>query len=264
MLLRLFKHELKQSAKSMSLWTACIAAFIALCIFMFPSMRGEMDKVGEMFASMGGFSAAFGLDRLNFGSMIGFYATECGNILGLGASLFAALVGVNSLSKEENDHTAEFLLTLPVSRSSVTGAKTLSMIVQICVLNIVCTLIAIASIWAIGESIEWKTLLLLNFSYLLVHIELGCIGMAISSFCTRTNAGAGMAMAVVLYFLNIVANISPDARPLKYFTPFAYAEGADIIANANIDWCLAGIGMVLSVVSVCIAFARYTSRDIRA
>lgn len=264
MLFRIFKHELKQSAKAMGLWTACIAAFMAMCIFMFPSMRGEMDKVGEMFASMGGFSAAFGLDRLNFGSMIGFYATECGNILGLGASMFAALAGVSSLSKEENDHTAEFLLTLPVSRSSVIGAKVLSLIVQICVLNIVCTLIAMASIWAIGETVEWNTLILLNLSYLLVHIELGCIGVAISSFCTRTNAGVGIAMAVVLYFVNIVANISPDAKALKYITPFAYAEGADIIEKANLDWCLAGIGIALSVVSICIAFARYSSRDIRS
>lgn len=261
---RLLKHELRQSAKSLGVWTGCIAAFIALCIFMFPSMKGEMDKVGEMFASMGGFSAAFGLDRLNFGSMIGFYATECGNILGLGAALFAALVGMNSLSKEENDHTAEFLLTLPVSRPSVIGAKLLSMIIQIVALNIVCTLIAIASVWAIGESIEWKNLLLLNLSYLFVHIELGCIGFAISSFCTRTNAGIGMGVAVALYFVNIVANISPDAKPLKYFTPFAYAEGADIISNANLDWTLVGIGLVLSLLCAGLAFARYSSRDIRA
>lgn len=41
-------------------------------------------------------------------------------------------------------------------------------------------------------------------------------------------------------------------------------NGADIIAEANLDWCLAGIGMVLSFVSIGIAFARYTSRDIRA
>ena len=261
---RLLQHELQQSAKSMSLWTACIAAFMALCIFMFPSMKGEMGQVGEMFASMGGFSAAFGLDRLNFGSLIGFYATECGNILGLGAALFAALVGVNSLSKEENDHTAEFLLTLPVSRSSVIWSKLLSMIIQITVLNLVCTLVSIVSVWAIGESIEWRTLLFLNLSYLLVHIELGCLCFAISSFCSRTNIGVGMGTAVILYFVNIIANISPDAKPLKYFTPFAYAEGADIIANSNLDWLLVSIGMVLSVLCITLAFARYSSRDIRS
>ena len=264
MFIRLLKHELRQSAKSLGLWTVCIAAFIALCIFMFPSMKGEMDKVGEMFASMGGFSAAFGLDRLNFGSMIGFYATECGNILGLGAALFAALLGVNSFSKEENDHTAEFLLTLPVGRPSVIGAKLLSMIIQIIALNLVCTLIAAASVWAIGEDIEWTSLLLLNLSYLFVHIELGCICFAISSFCTRTNAGIGMTMAVALYFVNIVANISPDAKSLKYFTPFAYSEGADIIANTNLDWLLVGIGMALSLMCIGIAFVRYSNRDIHA
>lgn len=260
----LLLHELKQSAKSFSLWTACIAAFMALCIFMFPSMKGEMDKVGEMFASMGGFSEAFGLNRLNFGSMIGFYATECGNILGLGAALFAALIGVNALSKEENDHTAEFLLTLPLSRPAVIGSKLLSIILQILFLNLVCTLASIASICAIGETVEWGQLLLLNFSYLLVHLELGCVGLAVSAFCTRTNPGVGMALSIGLYFLNIVANISPDARPLKYLTPFAFSEGADILASSSLDWTYVGIGMTLSLLCVLIALTRYSKRDIRA
>ena len=261
---QLLQHELRQSVKSFSIWTLCIAGFVAMCIFMFPSMKGEMDKVGEMFASMGGFSAAFGLDRLNFGRMIGFYATACGNILGLGAALFAALLGVNSLSKEENDHTAEFLLTLPVSRPAVIGAKLLSMIIQIVALNVVCTLVSMASIGTIGESVEWKCLLLLNLSYLLVHIELGCIGIAVSAFSTRSNAGIGIAIAVALYFLNIVANISPDAKPLKYLTPFAFAEGADIIANVSLDTTLVVIGMTLALVSTILAFVKYSHKDIRA
>lgn len=67
-------------------------------------MKGEMDTVGEMFASMGSFTAAFGMDRLNFGTLIGFYSIECGNILGLGDTLFASLIGVSVLSKEEGQN----------------------------------------------------------------------------------------------------------------------------------------------------------------
>lgn len=85
--------------------------FIIICVFLYPEMKGEMEDMNEMFSSMGAFSSAFGMDRLNFGTLIGFYATECGNILGLGGAFFASLIAVSSLAKEEKEHTAEFIRT---------------------------------------------------------------------------------------------------------------------------------------------------------
>lgn len=76
-----------------------------------------MEGVSEMFASMGSFTAAFGMDRISFGTLIGFYAVECGNILGIGGAFFAAMIAINALAKEEKERTAEFLLTQPVSRT---------------------------------------------------------------------------------------------------------------------------------------------------
>lgn len=84
---------------------------------------GELDGISEVFASMGSFTAAFGMDRLGFGTLVGFYAIECGNILGLGGAFFASLCAVNMLSKEERDRTAEFLLSHPVSRRRVVTEK---------------------------------------------------------------------------------------------------------------------------------------------
>ena len=55
--------------------------------------------------------------------MLGFYAVECGNILGLGGAFYAALCAATVLSKEEKDKTAEFLLTHPVSRVKIITEK---------------------------------------------------------------------------------------------------------------------------------------------
>ncbi|MGM9735173.1 MAG: ABC transporter permease subunit [Candidatus Cryptobacteroides sp.] len=263
MISRLIRHELGQSAKSLGIWTACIGFFIAICIFLFPSMKGEMGQVGDLFASMGAFTSAFGLDRLNFGTIIGFYATECGNIIGLGAALFAALAGVNALSREENGHTAEFLLTHPVGRAQVVASKLASLLIQIVALNIICTIIAAVSIECIGEPVEWKPLLLLNLSYLLVHIELGCICFMISSFCARNNPGIGLGLAIGMYFVNIVANISDEAKALKYITPFGFAEGADIVSEGALDLGLTAIGMSVAIVCAAISFVKYLNKDIR-
>ena len=87
----LLKHELRQGRTAFLIWTGAIALLLVLCIFLFPEMKEEMGEIGQMFSNMGAFSAAFGMDRLNFGTFIGYYAIECGNVLGLGGAFFAAL-----------------------------------------------------------------------------------------------------------------------------------------------------------------------------
>ena len=82
----LIKHEIKQSRVSLTVWTAVIGFLLAVCVFMFPEMKGEMDGISDMFASMGSFTEAFGMDKVNFGTLLGFYSVECGNILGLGGA----------------------------------------------------------------------------------------------------------------------------------------------------------------------------------
>ena len=90
----IFKHEVRSGLTGCVLWSAVIGGLMALCVSMYPSMSGSMDDFSAMFANMGDFSAAFGLDKLEFGSIMGFYGTECGNILGLGGAFYAALPAV--------------------------------------------------------------------------------------------------------------------------------------------------------------------------
>ena len=96
----ILKHELKQSKIPLAVWTVSIGFLMVICIFLFPEMKGEMAGISKLFASMGSFTAAFGMDKVNFGSLTGFYAIECGNILGLGGAFFAALCAAGILSKE--------------------------------------------------------------------------------------------------------------------------------------------------------------------
>ena len=107
----LIKHELRQGRISFLIWTASVGFLLAVCVFLFPEMKGQMEDVGDVFSSMGSFSDAFGMDRLNFGTLLGFYAIECGNVLGLGGAFFAALCGAGILSKASQDccHSASLL-----------------------------------------------------------------------------------------------------------------------------------------------------------
>lgn len=259
----LLKHELRQGRVSLIVWTAAIGFLMASCIFLFPEMKGEMDGVSEMFASMGSFSEAFGMDRLNFGTLLGFYAVECGNILGLGGAFFASLIAVTVLAKEEKEGTAEFLLTHPVSRRRVVTEKLCSVLIQIVVLNAVILALSLGSIASIGEVIHWKELLLLHLAYFLLQVELAGICFGISAFLRRGSLGIGLGIAAMMYFLNLVANISDSAQFLKFITPFGYAEGSDIVTNAGLDVTLVLLGMLYAIVGIAIAYVQYCKKDIQ-
>ena len=259
----LIKHELRQGWKSLAIWTISIGFFIVICVLMYPEMEGEMEEVSEMFSSMGAFTAAFGMDRLNFGTLIGFYAVECGNILGIGGTFFAAILGITALAKEEKERTAEFLLSHPVSRYRIITEKLCAILLQIVIMNILVFLMSIASIACIGEEIVWEELWLLHFAYFLVQIVLAGICFGISAFIRSSGIGAGIGIATVMYFINIVANITESAKELKYITPFGFAEGADIIANVDIEWEMVMINMIFAVVGVVMAYCKYCKKDIR-
>lgn len=258
----LVKHELRQGKLSFFIWTASIGFLFAICVFLFPEMKGQMEGVNDMFGSMGSFTEAFGMDRLNFGTLIGFYAVECGNILGLGGAFYASLCAVSMLSKEEKDKTAEFLLTHPVSRKRIVSEKLIAVFLLITALNIVIYALAAGSIAAVGEAIPWKELSLLHLAYYLLQMELAGICAGISAFLRKGSAGVGLGIAAMMYFLNLIANIADTAEFLKYITPFGYCEGADIVTNGRLDGAMAAVGIVMGIGGVIIAYLKYTKKDI--
>ena len=256
------KHELRQGRTAFLLWTGAIGFLLAVCIFLFPEMKGEMDSVSSLFSSMGAFTAAFGMDRLNFGSLVGYYAIECGNVLGLGGAFYASLCAVGILSKEEKGRTAEFLLTHPVSRGRVVSEKLLSVLIRIAALNGVVWLLSVGSIAAIGEAVPWKELNLLHLAYFLLQVELAGICFSISAFVRRGSLGIGLGIAAIMYFLNLIANITDTASFLRYITPFGYCNGADIVTKGRMDAAMAIIGLAIGAAGIIAAYLKYTKKDI--
>ncbi len=256
------RHELRRGRTSMLIWTGAIGAFLALCVLLFPEMKEEMAGVNDMFASMGSFTAAFGMDKLNFASLIGFYTIECGNILGLGGAFYASLCAVGILSKEEKERTAEFLLSHPVSRRKIITEKLEAIILQITMMNLIIYGIAVVTMTFIGENIPWKELNLIHLAYFVLQLELAGICFGISAFMRKGNTGIGLGIAAGMYFLNIAANITEKAEFLKYITPFGYTEGADIVNTGKIDITMLTIGVAAGIIGIIAAYIKYSKKDI--
>ena len=255
------KQELRRGRTQLVIWTASVGALLAVCVLLFPEMKGEMAQVSDIFASMGSFTKAFGMDRLDFGTLIGFYGVECGNVLGLGGAFFASLLGIAALSSEESGHTAEFLLTHPVTRARVLAL--VAVLLQVIIFNAVIALIAVGSICLIGEPLPGKELLLLNTAYLVMQLELALICFGLSAFLRRGALGVGLGLATVAYFLNLVANIADSASWLKYVTPFGYTESADIVSAGRLDAGMLALGLCVGAAIALAGSVYYARKDIQ-
>lgn len=258
------KHELRQGSMTFFIWTSAIGFLLAVCVFLFPEMKGEMKEVSDVFASMGAFTDAFGMDQLDFGTLIGFYAIECGNVLGLGGAFFASLCAAGILSKEEKDKTGEFLLTHPVSRTRILTEKLIAAVLQIICMNLIIYGIAIGSMVFIGEEVPWKEVNLMHIAYFLMQLELAGICFGVSAFLRKGSLGAGLGLAAVMYCLNLIANMAEAAEPLKYITAFGYCDGGEIVNNGTLDSTLIGIGMAIGLAGVAVGYVQYCKKDIHA
>lgn len=258
-------HELKSSWKSWLIWTLAIGFFVVVCVAVYPEMNQAMsEEIAKMYSSLGSFGEAFGLDKLQINDLLDFYGLECGTIIGIGGAIYAAILGIGALAKEESRHTAEFLFSHPVSRGKIIGQKLLAIVVQILALNLAILIIALVSIRAINGDIELSTFLLYHLSLAILTVQVGLAAFGISGFLQHENVGAGVGLAVGAYFLNIVINLKQDFDFLKFLTPFYYIEASRVLVDKAIDWPLVGLQMLIAVAVLAVGVRYYQTKDLRS
>ncbi len=256
-----FCKELRSGAVSFLVWSAVVGGLMAVCVGLYPSISGSMEDMSALFAGMGDFSAAFGLDKLQFGSIMGFYGTECGNILGLGGAFYAALTAMGPLAGEEGGHTAEFLLTHPVSRLQIAAEKLAALAVLVLGFNLICFACGAGGILAIGEDAEWGDLLRYHGALLLMQLQIGGLCFGVSALLRRGELGFAMGLAALLYFAGLIINLDQDLDWLRFLTPFYYADAARIFANETLTGPILA-GCVLGILGAGFGLWWYSRKDI--
>lgn len=257
----IFHRELRSSCRSFWLWSAVVGGLMALCVALYPSIAASMGDVSALFSNMGAFSAAFGMDTLNFGTVMGFYGVECGNILGLGGAFFSAFTAMGLLAGEEGGHTAEFLLTHPVSRLRVALEKLAALAAMVLGLNLICLLCGAGTLFIIGEAAIWEDLLRYHGVMLVMQLEIGCICFGLSSLLRRSSFGLAMGLAALLYFLGIVINLDAGLNWLRFITPYYYTDAARLFAGETAAEPLA-VGCAWGIASAALGIWWYQQKDL--
>ena len=259
----LYKHELKMNRVSFAVWLVGVLAMSAGCIFLFPLIDESMADMSDAFASMGGFSAAFGMDKLSITTLEGFFGTEIGTIFALGGGMYAALLGISALAKEESGHTAEFLHTLTLGRCGIVTGKLAAIVTYLVLFDVIAFGVFAASAAMIGETLSMKSLIGYIVAQFAAQLEIASVCFAFSACSKRSSLGLGLGVALVLYVLDIIARITDKAEFLKYITPFSFSNATDIFVNeGTIETVPLCIGICVTVISLAAAYTVYRRRDI--
>lgn len=261
----IYRREWRQNWKGLLIWTLVLSGLNAIQLSVYPQMAEQQENLDALLQSIPEAMAnVFHLGELDFSTIIGFYAIECYLILTLFGSIYAANLAAQIVAKEESEKTIEFLLSKPVTRRRVLTEKGLLVLTNILLFNLVISLINLLVMTLLNETPDAETFLLISVGPLLLHLTFAAVtfflSVILSKGWTLTSLSAGLVL--LFYFLSVMSDLTDKLEWLKYLSPFAYVDPADIILDHEIKPLYLLIMLAVILLSLGSAYAIYNKKDI--
>jgi len=263
----IYRHEFLSRLKSIIIWSVAVAALLILFFSIFPGFADQAAMINELWAKFPpGLRAAFSMDKLNMATVLGFYG-----FLTMFTQLFLAIqagnYGFGLVSIEENEMTADFLLTKPVSRTQVFVSKLLAALTSMFLTTLVVwasTLVSIA-VYAGGREYDGTTLFLMMLSLPLFQIFFLCVGLVVSLIVKRVRSVTpySLGLAFGAYVLAAFSGILGEVK-LELITPFKHFDPSYIVNHGAWNTPLVLLNVAVTVLSVAVSYWLYIRRDIPA
>lgn len=263
----IFRYEFRRGLKSVFTWSLGLVFLIGFFFSIYSSFADQAQLLNDM---MDNFPpellTAFGLDKMNMATVLGFYG-----LIFLFAQLCLAIqagnCGFGLVSVEESELTADFLLSKPVSRAQVLTSKLLAALVNLTLTNLVVWVVTFAAIELFRgkHDYEPRTLLLLLGSIILFQLFFLSVGLVISLLVKRVRSVTpyGLGLGFGAYVLAAFSGMLGDVK-LELITPFKHFDAAMIVKDGAWDMPLVLLNVAVTVVALIISYWRYIRRDIPA
>lgn len=258
----ILKKELRLNFKAFLIWSMVVGGMGMACILLYSSMQDTMKEMADAFSNMGAFSDAFGMSTLSIATIEGYFATEVGVLHSLGGGMFAAVLSIAILSKEEEGHTGEFLFSLPVSRKTVVAAKALCVMLVLVMFTVVCGCLYALGFAFLGETIPVREFFTFMTGQLLLDLEIAAICLAISVISGKNRMGLGLGITLLLYMYDIIGRVVPSLKDYLFLGPYSYANASVIFSDGDISAGAYVMAACILISAVIFTFVYYDKRDL--
>ena len=264
--MNIFFHELKAYRKSTMIWTVSLVLIIALFMSFYPAFAKDADNFKKI---MEGYPEAIrnaiGFNLGNFFTILGFYCfplsfiTLCGAIQGMN-------LGTSIVSKEVREKTADFLLTKPVTRTTVLTSKLLAALVSIVITNIIYLIVTIYMTFQVKtDDFSLKILILLSLTIFFIQLIFLAIGVLISVIVPKIKSVLSVSLTTVFvfYFLGMFSNTTGEEAK-RYISPFKYFDTAYVIKHTSYEGSFLLVSAIIILLAIAASYFVYAKKDIHS
>lgn len=265
--MNIFWKEMKSYRKSLIFWSIGVFLMVASGMAKYAGLSSSGQSMNDLMADMPkSLKAILGIGALDLNTASGYYGLLYLYLL-LMATIHAAMLGANIISKEERDKTSEFLFVKPVSRNRIITSKLLAAFANVVIFNLVTFIssILIVGKYSDGESIntDIATTMLGMF---IVQILFLVIGTAIAAVKKKSKSAGSIATGILLltFIISVAIDLNEKIEGLKYITPFKYFEPKNVMYGGGLDGVFVLLSLVLIVVLFLATYVFFEKRDLNA
>jgi ABC-2 type transport system permease protein len=257
-------HELRAYRKSTIIWTLSLIAITALFMSFYPSFAKESEGFRNILENYpAAFRDALGINLDTFFSVLGLYSYGLTYITICGA-IQAMNLGTSIVSKEVREKTADFLLTRPVTRTTVLTSKLLASFLSILITNVV--YLAVSSL--VMDQVKtgdysFKLFVLLSLTLLFIQLIFLSIGIITSVVVPKIKSVITVSLGTVFGFYFLGMFITGD-EVKRYISPFNYFETTYIMENSTYETSFLVAGAIFFVLAIAASYFIYRKKDIHS
>lgn len=263
--MNLLMRELRSQVKPMIYWAIGICLMVAGGMGKYAAYSEAGESVNELFKAMPeSFRVILGISSFDLNTAKGFYAMLYLYLI-LMAGIHASLLGAELLRKEERDHTAEFLLVKPITRTKVSLIKCFSGLIQLVLFNLLTlfTSVAMFSKVSKGESLGSEIILLMT-GMLMLQLFFYTLGFGLAGTARLSKFSGGLASGIMFlcFILSVASDLNPDLPLLASLTPFNLLSAQTLLTDMSLSaytlfYCLGASALFLAA-----GMYRFNQRDL--
>lgn len=244
--------------RSLVWWSVGVAAYLAMIIAVFPTVRdasGMQDLMNQYPKSV---LAMMGIADIDFTSGAGYLAAE---LFGFMVPLFVLVLtigtGAAAVGGAEDSGALDLVLAHPIRRRSVVLQNAAVVAVEAALLGAVVLAGLVIADPLVDLKLDLANLLGTVLGVVLLGILLGWLALVLGA-ATGSRAialGATSAFAALAYLGSTLPELVAGLRPVRWFSPFFYATSGSPLALGFTWWHAAvlaaaalvvlGVGVVL-------------------
>ncbi|MFH5837138.1 ABC transporter permease subunit [Proteiniclasticum sp. C24MP] len=262
--MNIYKRELRSEAKGIFFWIlgTGFVLFVSMSEFLLITDSG-IDITDFMDAMPRSLMVLFGMNDLDMGTSLGYHGIMMYYVI-LAGILYAAMLGVRIISKEELLKTSEFLLTKPRSRRRILTFKILAGITLVSLFTLAVYLSSILSLEVFGGSAPYQSVLLKEvlslFLLMLLYFSLGILSASLIAK-PRLASSLILSMVFATFLLGVFHDLLDSPMILRLLTPFRYFPLVDLVEKNTLSTVFALLTVLLIMAAGFLSFRSYEKRD---